>query len=133
MKLPRRVDYACRVLICLSQAPTGLARVEELAEKEQLSANYLVQILNELRTAGLVESRRGRQGGYKLSVSLEKISLLQVIEATEGKLLEAPHDSETTPEMYAMWNQVAEKLDQVLANTTLDNWVSFATQGDWMI
>lgn len=134
MKLPRKVDYACRVLALLAQSRDSLARVEELAQSEGISANYLVQILNELRNAGLVESRRGRGGGYRLGRSTDQITLRQVIAATEGHLIEIPSLDETSESMRRLWKKVTERLDAELDLLTLQQWLPPAkVDGDWMI
>lgn len=68
-----------------SRFPSGeLSRIEELAELEAIPANYLVQILGELRNGGLIESRRGKQGGYLLAREPEDISLREVIALVQG-------------------------------------------------
>lgn len=64
-----------------------LTRLEELAQREDVSANFLVQILNDLRRGGLVESRRGKAGGYLLARPPEGVSLLDIVEAVEPSLL----------------------------------------------
>jgi len=90
MKLSVKVDYACRVLAQLARqhGKEGLSHIEELAEIEAVPANYLVQILSELRNGGLITSRRGKQGGYALARPPEKITLLDIAKVIEGELLE---------------------------------------------
>ncbi|MDQ8186112.1 Rrf2 family transcriptional regulator [Pelagicoccus sp. SDUM812002] len=86
MKLSVKLDYACRALARMAvRLPSGeLSRIEELAELEAVPANYLVQILGELRNGGLIESRRGKQGGYLLARSPDEISLREVIALVQG-------------------------------------------------
>ena len=86
MKLSVKLDYACRALARMaSRYSTGeLSRIEELAEVEEIPANYLVQILGDLRNGGLIESRRGKQGGYLLARPPEEISLREVIALVQG-------------------------------------------------
>ena len=71
MKLSHKLEYACRVLaqLGLTYGQGKLAHIETLASAEAIPANYLVQILNELRGAGLIVSKRGKQGGYALARS----------------------------------------------------------------
>ena len=70
--------------------PSGeLSRIEELAALEEVPANYLVQILGELRKGGLIESRRGKQGGYLLARPPEEISLREVIALVQGDVFGA--------------------------------------------
>ena len=90
MKLSLKVEYACRVLGQLGRTfgSTDLAHIEDLAKAESIPANYLVQILNELRNSGLIISRRGKQGGYALARDPETISLYDIIRVVDGELLE---------------------------------------------
>ena len=68
MKISQKLEYACRALAQLAKHHDGrtLTRLEDLAQREAVSGNFLVQILNDLRRAGLIESRRGKAGGYLL-------------------------------------------------------------------
>lgn len=86
MKLSVKLDYACRALARMAiRLPSGeLSRIEELAEVESIPANYLVQILGELRNGGLIESRRGKQGGYLLARAPGEITLREVIALVQG-------------------------------------------------
>ena len=90
VKLSVKVDYACRVLTQLARrhGSEELAHIEELAKAEAVPANYLVQILSELRNGGLINSRRGKQGGYALARPAAEISLLDIVTLIEGDVLE---------------------------------------------
>ena len=68
-----------------------LAHIDALAEAEKIPANYLVQILNELRGAGLITSKRGKQGGYALART-PKRSVWEIVEAIDPELLECKFD-----------------------------------------
>jgi len=90
MKLSLKVEYACQVLAQLGHSfgRTPLPHIEELAQAEGVPSNYLVQILNELRTSGLIVSKRGKQGGYALARDPKDITLYDVMCAVEGSMLE---------------------------------------------
>ncbi|MBC8009046.1 MAG: Rrf2 family transcriptional regulator [Burkholderiales bacterium] len=90
MKLSVKVDYACRVLAQLARrhGREELAHIEELAKAEAVPANYLVQILSELRNGGLINSRRGKQGGYALARPAAEITLFDIVTLIEGDVLE---------------------------------------------
>lgn len=94
MKISRKVEYACRVLAQLSRSygTTRMPHIDDLASAEDVPANYLVQILNELRSAGLIESRRGKQGGYLLARPAEEISVADIFRAIDGELLECSRE-----------------------------------------
>jgi len=90
VKLSHKLEYACRVLAQLGRThgQDKLAHIETLAAAEAIPANYLVQILNELRGAGLIVSKRGKQGGYALSRAPKAITLIEIVEAVDSELLE---------------------------------------------
>lgn len=90
MKISQKLEYACRALAQLARRHDGrtLTRLEELAQREDVSANFLVQILNDLRRAGLVSSRRGQAGGYRLAREPQSVTLRQVVEAVDPALLQ---------------------------------------------
>jgi Rrf2 family transcriptional regulator, cysteine metabolism repressor len=90
MKISRKVEYASRVLAQLARCHGSgrVPHIDDLADAERVPANYLVQILNELRNAGLITSRRGKQGGYTLARPPSEISVADIIRAIDGELLE---------------------------------------------
>lgn len=90
MKVSKKLEFACRVLAQLGRNYDGstLLQVDQLASREVISSNYLVQILNDLRNAGLVISRRGKQGGYLLAKHPQDIRLIDIIRAIEPDFLE---------------------------------------------
>ena len=86
MKLTVKLDYACRAMTQLAKRyECGLASsIDQVAEAEEIPAKYLAQILSDLRQGRLVESRRGKQGGYLLSKEPNAISLLDIVSVVEG-------------------------------------------------
>lgn len=103
-----------------------LTRLEELAQREAVSGNFLVQILNDLRRAGLVESRRGKSGGYLLARSADQITLRQVVEAVDPELLQCSvaRDGDSGPAVRLAWEQVSAVLLQALDEITLESLTS---------
>ena len=59
------MEYACRAAICLAKHYDGstVVKLEEIAQQEDISSSFLVQILNELKRSDLVISKRGKAGG----------------------------------------------------------------------
>ncbi|MDB6067768.1 MAG: transcriptional regulator, BadM/Rrf2 family [Pedosphaera sp.] len=64
----------------------SVLRIQAISEQQNIPKRFLEQILNDLKTAGIVESKRGMAGGYRLSKAPEKISLAAVIRHIEGPL-----------------------------------------------
>lgn len=63
-----------------------LLRIRAIADEQRIPKRFLEQILNDLKDAGVVESRRGVQGGYRLGRPPEKINLAEVIRHIDGPL-----------------------------------------------
>ncbi len=124
MKLSVKVDYACRVLAQLARhhGEGQLAHIEELAAIEAVPANYLVQILSELRNGGLISSRRGKQGGYVLARPPEKITLYDIVRLIEGDLLELSGnaDGHSGKRVQQVWRDVRASLEGKCRGYTLD-------------
>jgi Rrf2 family protein len=99
-----------------------LAHIEELAKIEAVPANYLVQILSELRNGGLITSRRGKQGGYVLSRPPEKITLYDIVKLIEGDLLGlgGNADGQSGRRVQQVWRDVRATLEARCKSYTLD-------------
>jgi Rrf2 family cysteine metabolism transcriptional repressor len=87
MKMSRKGEYALRAMIFLSlNYGLGPVRIQEIAERERIPKKFLEQILLELKNAGLLESRRGAGGGYRLIKSPKEVTLAQVVRIIDGPL-----------------------------------------------
>ncbi len=130
MKLSVKVDYACRVLAQLARqhGGEGLAHIEQLAKIEAVPANYLVQILSELRNGGLIVSRRGKQGGYALARSPEDITLLDIVRVIDGDLLEitTAGEGQSGKRVNQIWKEIRLALEAKVKTYTLDKFLAKA-------
>jgi Rrf2 family protein len=89
MKLSKKGEYALRSLINLGIAvemKRELVQASELAESEQLPVKFLEQILQVLKEAGIVVSRRGKFGGYRLAKPAKKIFIGEIVRLIDGPL-----------------------------------------------
>lgn len=124
MKLSLKVEYACRVLAQLgcTHGSEKLAHIDELAETEAVPANYLVQILNDLRNGGLIFSRRGKQGGYALARAPENINLRDIVAVVDPDMIEARQskDGQSGPQVAGAWREVSSQLEAALTGITLN-------------
>jgi len=80
-----KADYAVRAAVELAAAGE-LVTAEHIAKAQGIPVNFLENILRDLRRAGVVESRRGQQGGYALARPADETSVADVIRAVEGPL-----------------------------------------------
>lgn len=89
MKLSVRGEYALRALLVLArdyQEDDSVVRIQEISEKQNIPKRFLEQILNDLKSAHLVESKRGVAGGYRLRRRPERINLAEIVRHVEGPL-----------------------------------------------
>ena len=123
MKASLKLEYSLRVLSQLARKNRGgvVTRVEELAKLEAIPQNYLVQLLNELREGGLVDSKRGKTGGYRLAMNPEDITLRQVLEVVEPDLIETKITLKgaSGPQVASLWREVSKRFDKSLAGFTV--------------
>lgn len=128
MKISQKLEYACRALAQLAKSYDGktLTRLDDLAQREAVSANFLVQILNDLRRAGLIDSRRGANGGYLLARPAQNITLRQIVDAVEPSQLQntALPQGESGTAVRRAWESVSTKLATDLEAISLDSLAS---------
>ena len=128
MKISQKLEYACRAMTQLAKYHDGrtLTRLEDLAQREAVSGNFLVQILNDLRRAGLIESRRGKAGGYLLARGADQITLRQVVEAVDPALLQCSvtREGDSGQAVRFAWDQVSSALQTSLGQITLESLTS---------
>ena len=87
MKLTLRGEYALRALLVLGLNYDGpVVRIQTISEQQNIPKRFLEQILNDLKSAGIVQSRRGVAGGYRLARRPEQISIASVVRHIEGAL-----------------------------------------------
>jgi Rrf2 family protein len=97
MRLSLRGEYALRALVVLAENyETGIVRIQTISEQQHIPKRFLEQILNDLKSAGFLESRRGVSGGYQLARPPEEITLAALIRQVEGALVANPTPSEKT-------------------------------------
>jgi len=127
VKISVKVDYACRVLAEMArlQSSGELAQIDHLATVESVPANFLAQILSELRNGGLVTSKRGIQGGYALSRPADQISLYDIMKVIDGDLLELSgnHKGRSGLRIKEAWLSLRATLDTQARAYTLDTFI----------
>lgn len=126
MRISARADYALRAAVFL--AATGSTRVagERIATAQEIPAPFLEGILGALRRAGIVESRRGAGGGYRLARPAADVSAADVIRAVDGPLVyvrdERPSEMEYSDDsgaLVTLWVALRASVRRVLDDTTL--------------
>ncbi len=94
--LSRKAKYGLKAMLRLASLPTPAPLlVADLAEIEQIPKKFLEQILLELRHRGLLQSKKGKGGGYMLGRPASRISMGEIVRALDGPLAPIPCVSQT--------------------------------------
>jgi Rrf2 family protein len=86
VRVTAKVDYAVRAVVELAASAPAAVKGDELASRQGIPFKFLENILAELRRAGMLQSQRGADGGYWLTVPAVEISVADIIRAVEGPL-----------------------------------------------
>jgi Rrf2 family protein len=86
VRLSAKADYAIRAAVELAAEDGGTVKADRIAQAQAIPIRFLEHILADLRQAGLVASRRGAEGGYRLARPAAEVTLAEVIRAVEGPL-----------------------------------------------
>ena len=89
MRLSVRGEYALRALLVLArdyQEDDSVVRIQEISTRQNIPKRFLEQILNDLKSARIVESKRGVAGGYRLRRAPQNITLAEIVRHIEGPL-----------------------------------------------
>lgn len=118
VKLSVKSDYAARAVLSLARnhGKGRVMKVEDLAAENGIPANYLVQILIELKARDIVRSVRGKEGGYLLARPPAEITLGEVLRCIHGAIFEttALREPSYPPELRDAWRKVQEGLDTLM-------------------
>lgn len=92
MRLSAKAQYACVAMVDLAcnHGDPNPVHLRDIAEKHGISQRFLVQILLQLKGAGLVDSTRGATGGYLLSKPPDAITLAEIVHAIDQPPPPAP-------------------------------------------
>jgi len=104
----------------------GPIYLKDIAERQGISAKYLWQLINPLKSTGLINSTRGVHGGYVLGKEPERISLKEILQVLEGSLclvdcVDRPSlcDRASSCVSREIWGAASEGMQRLLENTTL--------------
>ena len=135
MRFTTQAEYGLLCTLHLARfGATGPIAAREMAEKEDLPADYTEKVLRRLRQAGIVNAVRGVSGGFELARDASEISVKDVIEATEGSTFEVncsqhpvgvercdlTHDCSIRPVWYALRTKIDALLDQIRISDLLE-------------
>ena len=129
MLVSTRGRYALRVMLDLAQhRKEGYISLKEVALRQDISMKYLESIIAVLNRAGMVQSLRGKDGGYRLSRPDEEYTVGSILKLTEGSLAPVscldpsgatPCDRTTTCLTLPLWKKLDYIIDDYLEGITL--------------
>ncbi len=133
MNITSKGRYALRVMTDLAQHPDdGYISLKTIAERQNVSMKYLEMIVGCLKKAGLVESTRGKEGGYRLAGKADACSVGEILRCTEDTLSpvacikEGSVDCEKAGACLTlpMWKELDDLVNDYLDKVTLDDLIT---------
>jgi Rrf2 family protein len=136
VKLSAKADYAVRaVLVLAAHEGAGPLKGELIASRQGLPLKFVENILGELKHAGIVMSQRGPEGGYRLALPPDQITVAEVIRVVDGPLaavagvrpdaISYPPGAEALPDV---WLDARRRLREVLEHVTFAELVERSRQ-----
>lgn len=131
MKITAIEEYGLRCMMQLALSDSdGPMTVAQVAENEGISTEYAGKLLNQMRQAGLVDSIRGRNGGFVLARTADEITLASVVGALSTNLFDSEYcDRHTGSEeicvhstacaLRPVWSTLSEMITEILGSLTL--------------
>jgi len=118
MRVPQRLDYALRALVLLALQPDGeYVAAGDLAEHLGLPRRFVEQQVTALARSGIVRCRRGASGGCALARPPAEITVLDVITAVQGDVLDVPRVTGSAAS--ELWGEAAARLGDFFEQTSL--------------
>src|SRR5690349_8918015 len=128
MLFSAKAEYACVAMLELAAryGDPKPARLADVADKHGIPQRFLVQILLDLKRAGLVASTRGAAGGYALARSPDDVTLYDVLKVIDPPEQHTRPDDPLQPTVYVhsvrtVWDRIVEAQQAILKQTTLSD------------
>lgn len=127
MRVSTKGRYGLRTLVDIAvHQNKGAVTLNDIAKRQEISVKYLWQVINPLKTAGLLSVTRGAKGGYALARRPEDINMLEVVSTLEGPLSivecimnEDACDRIDTCVARSVWKEVNQTVEHALKKVTL--------------
>jgi Rrf2 family protein len=126
-----KCQYGLRALHELSRNwGQGLLRIPDIAAAQHIPERFLENILNQLRSGGFVESRRGRGGGFRLAKAPSSISIADIVRFVDGQIYSVDCESASPPPnsdtrdscvFLPLWREARDALEKVYSGKNLQD------------
>ena len=149
MSISSKCYYALRAIYALAdhQGPDPM-KIAEIAEQQMIPIRFLEVILGQLKGGGFVQSRRGAEGGYRLSRPADRLTIGEVMRYVEGPIAPVDCVSQSKPQecgfqgdccFFGFWGRVRQAMSDVVDHTTFADLIRENQErrrgyvGDWTI
>ena len=130
MRITTRGRYGVRAILKLTKSESGKPiSIRELAESEDISADFLEQLFFRLRKSGIIESTRGPGGGFRMKLDPAEVTVKQIFDAVGEEISLTPCTSDTDPRSpclrddnciaYGLWAETADYINDFFARKTI--------------
>lgn len=130
MKINTKVRYGLKALVHIADETSKgkLVRIKQISEKEEISIQYLEQILYKLKNEGIIEGKRGPNGGYKVIKEPKEINLYDVYKILDDdtKVINCNENVKETKDCTddectnsCIWKKLDSAMKEILKSTTL--------------
>ena len=143
MKVSTKGRYALRLLLDLAEHRGVFTSLKEIAARQNISKQYLEQIVSLLNTSNILRTNRGKQGGYMLARPPSECTVREVLRITEGNLApitcleEKVNNCEQAPycKTLPMWTGLQKVIDDYLGSVTIQDMLEQCQDGadNWVI
>ena len=127
----KKCEYGIQAVLFLSSLPYGTAaNAEEIAKELQIPKEFVSKILQELTPSGIIESKKGKNGGFLLKRLPSDLKLIDIVNAIDGDgifsqcVLGFPNCSNETPcPVHATWSRINSETYAMLSKETIDSFL----------
>ena len=133
MRMTAAGEYSCLALLAIAENGGEWCKRQQIVDRFNVPAAFLEQILRRLAAAGLIASRRGAGGGFRLARAASQISIAAVIRAMDGPLAPTrsvspnfyqPSPVEASAAFHALFRRVRDAVAEILEAETLEDIVA---------
>lgn len=127
MHFKASVEYGMRAVLYLAEKGS-IRSSREVADEMSIPRDYLIQLAQLLRNAGIVHARPGKNGGYSLAKDASEISMLDILNALQNDRLraerkEAEDASDLLQDITAACSAVEREMEEYMSSITLQNMI----------
>ena len=124
MKINTKVRYGLKALAYIAEnsSEKKLVRIKEISEDQDISIQYLEQILFKLKNENIIEGKRGPTGGYKLTLKPSQINLYTIYKILDDEERVIDCNEEACGET-CIWSRLDNAMTKILSETSLEDFI----------